>query len=101
MSNKTKEGIDEVKSKACDILLEYRFVQKSENATKMRSIENRLHVAMPKKRDDKDRPPQTPESVLLERQKMGTEEEVKKKTVKEIQEEEGGAGTFHVHPESH
>lgn len=101
MSNKTKEGVADVKSKACDILLDYRFAQKSENAGKMRAVENRLHVAVPQKRDNKERPPQIPESVLVARQNMKSGEEVKRKTIKEIQEEEGGAGVFYVHPESH
>ncbi len=105
MSNKNGDGIPELKAKACDILLDFRFAQKSENAGKMRAIENRLHVAVPQKRDDKERPPQIPESVLATRQKMepGKEdsEDPKKKTMKEIQDEEGGAGVFYVHPESH
>lgn len=101
MSNKTKEGINEVKAKACDILLDFRFAQKSENVGKMRAVENRLHVAVPQKRDDKERPPQIPESVMLARQKMDNGEEVKRKTVKEVQEEEGGAGVFSIAPETH
>ena len=103
MSNKSGEGIAELKSKACDILLDYRFAQKTENVGKMRAIENRLHMAVPQKRDDKERPAQIPESVVSARQKMEAEhaEEEKKKTVKDMQEEEGGAGVYYVHPESH
>lgn len=101
LSNKTKVGVDEVKAKACDILLDFRFAQKSENVGKMRAVENRLHVAVPQKRDDKERPPQIPESVILARQRMDSGEEVKRKTVKEIQEEEGGAGVFSILPETH
>eukprot|EP01022_Parablepharisma_sp_SALTPOND_P034376 TRINITY_DN914_c0_g1_i1.p2 TRINITY_DN914_c0_g1~~TRINITY_DN914_c0_g1_i1.p2 ORF type:complete len:641 (+),score=107.04 TRINITY_DN914_c0_g1_i1:3845-5767(+) len=104
MSNKNGEGIDDLKSRACDILLDFRFSQKSENAGKMRAIENRLHVAIPQKRDNIERPPQIPESVLAARQKMesGQEgEEAKGKTVKDAQEEEGGAGVYYVHPETH
>ena len=106
MSNKSKDGIDELKSKACDILLDYRFVQKSENTGKMNAIANRLHVAFPQKRDDKVRSSQIPESVVAERLKMkevGNNEEEKKskKTTKDDQEEKGGAGVFYVHPEKH
>jgi len=105
MSNKSGDGIAELKSKACDILLDFRFAQKSENAGKMHAIENRLHMAVPHKRDDKERPAVIPESVVAARQKMqeGAEKEQKKskRTIKDIQEEEGGAGVFYVHPEAH
>ena len=102
MSNKSKEGIEDLKVKACDILLDYRFTQKSENAGKMHAIENRLHTATPKKRDEKERLPFIPESVIAAREKMkeGNQEE-KKKTVKEVQEEKGGAGVFYIPPEEH
>lgn len=110
MSNKNGEGVTDLKAKACDILLDFRFAQKSENEGKMHAIENRLHVATPQKRDDKARPAQIPASVLASREKMkdapadaksGEADQPKKKTVKDIQEEEGGAGVFYVHPEVH
>jgi len=102
MSNKSKDGIEDLKSKACEILLDFRLTQKSENTGRIKAIENRLHMAVPQKRDDKERPAQIPESVIRERQKMEHGEEVvKRKTVKEMQEEESGAGVFYVHPESH
>jgi len=101
MSNKTKEGVNDVKAKACDILLDFRFVQKSENVGKIRAIENRLHIAIPEKRDNKERPPQIPESVFTARRAMEAGEEVKRKTVKEMQEEEGGAGMFSIPLQQH
>lgn len=106
MSNKNGEGITDLKQKACDILLDFRFAQKSENAGKMNAIANRLHVGIPKKRDDKDRTPYIPESVVAERQKMeevkeGEAKKTKRKTIKEAQEEDGGAGCFNFPYEEH
>jgi nucleolar GTP-binding protein len=106
MSNKNGEGITDLKHKACDILLDFRFAQKSENAGKMNAIANRLHVGIPKKRDEKDRTPHIPETVVAERQKMEEEKEgegkkPKRKTVKEAQEEDGGAGCFNYPYEEH
>lgn len=48
-----------------------------------------LHVAMPKKRDQKDRPAVIPSQVL-----NGTPLELGRPTLKQLQEEHGGAGVF-------
>lgn len=107
MSNKSKDGIEDLKARACDILLDFRFAQKSENTGKMNAIENRLHMAVPQKRDDKERPAQIPPAVVAAREKMQTEENKEgaahdtSKTFKDVQETEGGAGVFYVHPEAH
>jgi len=63
MSNETKDGITDVKEKACDILLDHRLTQKAKDPKKAEAILNRLHVAQPLKRDNVDRPPIIPESV--------------------------------------
>lgn len=55
---------------------------------------NRLHIADPKKRDNVDRPAEIPDSVLQGVKKTGP-------TVKELQEEYGGAGAFYIPPEEH
>lgn len=55
---------------------------------------NRLHVAQPKKRDNVVRDIQIPESVLSGVKKQGP-------TVKEQQEEFGGAGNFYIPVEEH
>ena len=47
MSNITKDGIEDVKSKACDILLDHRLTQKAKDPKKAEAILNRLHVAEP------------------------------------------------------
>lgn len=94
MSNESKVGIDDVKTKACDILLDYRLTHKSKDPSKMEGLLNRLTIAEPKKRDNHARKPQIPESVLLGVKKDGP-------TVKELQEEFGGAGVFYIPPEEH
>lgn len=55
---------------------------------------NRLHIAEPKKRDDLDRPSIIPESVIRGDKKTG-------RTIKEMQEEFGGAGVFYIPVEEH
>ena len=48
-----------------------------------------MHVSMPKKRDNKDRPANIPESIV-----KGEKKELNRPTLKQIQEECGGAGVF-------
>lgn len=64
MSNTSGDGISDVKSKACDILLEHRLIQKSKDPKKVEAIMNRLHIAEPKKKDTIERPSVIPETVL-------------------------------------
>ena len=94
MSNISGDGISDVKSKACDILLDHRLTQKAKDPKKQEQIMNRLHVAQPKKRDNIDRPFFVPESVLKGVKKEGP-------TIKELQEEYGGAGNFYIPVEEH
>lgn len=63
MSNITKDGIEDVKSKACDILLDHRLTQKAKDPKKAEAILNRLHIAEPKKRDNNARPEIIPDTV--------------------------------------
>lgn len=55
---------------------------------------NRLHVSQPKKRDNVDRAPLVPETVIAGLKKTGP-------TIKELQEEYGGAGNFYIPIEEH
>lgn len=55
---------------------------------------NRLHVAQPKKRDNIDRAPLIPDTVVAGVKKQGP-------TIKELQEEFGGAGNFYIPIEEH
>jgi nucleolar GTP-binding protein len=94
MSNLTKDGIEDVKSKACDILLDHRLTQKAKDPKKAEAILNRLHIAEPKKRDNISRPEIIPDSVHQGLKKTGP-------TIIELQEEFGGAGNFHIPVEEH
>ncbi len=94
MSNISGDGIGDVKSKACDILLDHRLTQKAKDPKKAEAILNRLHVAEPKKRDNVDRPDAVPQTVKDGVKHTGP-------TVREIQEEHGGAGVFYVPFEEH
>lgn len=94
MSNSSGDGIADVKQKSCDVLLDYRLSQKSKDPKKLELLSSRLHIAYPKKRDDVERPAVIPESVTLGYKKGGP-------TVKEMQEEFGGAGLFYIPVEEH
>jgi len=76
----------EVKTEACEKLLGFRVDQKM-RTKKVDGILNRLHVAVPKQRDEKSRPPVIPESVLAKKQL--TAEKRKRKLEREIELEEG------------
>eukprot|EP00771_Trimastix_marina_P002198 gnl/Trimastix_PCT/332.p1 GENE.gnl/Trimastix_PCT/332~~gnl/Trimastix_PCT/332.p1 ORF type:complete len:600 (+),score=267.84 gnl/Trimastix_PCT/332:231-2030(+) len=73
MSSKTGDGVAEVKETSCDRLLEIREVVKTQSK-KMETILNRLHVAMPAARDEKERSVCIPESVLRRRAGMELED---------------------------
>lgn len=59
MSTVTEEGVMEVKTRACDELLSQR-VEVKMKSKKMPDILNRLHLATPTPRDNKERPPFIP-----------------------------------------
>ena len=63
MSNVTEEGVMQVKTDACERLLAHR-VEVKMKSKKMGEIINRLHVATPKPRDDKERPAFIPEGAV-------------------------------------
>lgn len=86
MSTVTDDGVIEVKTEACEKLLSFRVDQKM-RSKKVDGILNRLHVAVPKPRDNVDRPPCIPESVLLKKQQAA--EKRKRRLEREIELEEG------------
>jgi len=108
MSNKTGEGVADVKAKSCDILLEYRLNSKTKgNPEKViENINNRIYIAQPTKRDNKVRPVQIPQEVLNER-KMNPlpEGQLEKKIIhnkiKELKDQNGGDGVFFIPDRSH
>jgi|TARA_B110000285_G_scaffold205271_1_gene242910 nucleolar GTP-binding protein len=63
MSNLSGDGISDVRAKACDILLDHRLTQKAKDPKKAESIMQKLHMAVPKKRDNKVRDVTIPDTV--------------------------------------
>jgi nucleolar GTP-binding protein len=94
MSNISGDGINDVKAKACDILLDFRLTQKAKDPKKAETIMSKLHVSQPRKRDNKERDVFVPETVTQGVKKSGP-------TIKELQEEYGGAGLFYIPEEEH
>jgi len=98
MSTVTEEGVMEVKTVSCDLLLQHR-VELKYKSKKVEGILNRLHVAEPAPRDQKERPAFVPEAALRKQRqklesKMEDEEDIetsvpKRKTEREIELEEG------------
>ncbi|XP_031146842.1 nucleolar GTP-binding protein 1 [Sander lucioperca] len=68
-STLTEEGVMQVKNEACDRLLSHR-VENKMKGKKVHDVLNRLHLAMPAKRDDKERPPFIPEGALTRKKAM-------------------------------
>lgn len=87
MSTVSEEGVMEVKTEACERLLGFRVEQKM-RTKKVDNILNRLHVALPEKRDEKDRPAFIPENVLQKRLTDAVIKE-KRRLEKDIEEEMG------------
>lgn len=88
MSTLTEEGVMDVKIQACEKLLQYRIDTKIKGK-KVNDVMNRLHVAMPAKRDNKERPPCIPESVQSLKKTMNTDVKSKKKSLRDLEIEEG------------
>ncbi|KAE9453636.1 hypothetical protein C3L33_14465, partial [Rhododendron williamsianum] len=63
MSTLTEDGVISVKNAACERLLNQR-VELKMKSKKINDCLNRFHVAMPKPRDQKERPPCIPQAVL-------------------------------------
>ena len=94
MSNSSGDGIADVRAKACDILLDHRLTLKAKDPKKAEAIMNKLHISTPKKRDNVLRDSTIPDTVIKGVKKVGP-------TIKELQEEYGGAGNFYIPEEEH
>ncbi|CAI0449997.1 unnamed protein product [Linum tenue] len=92
MSTLTEEGVMAVKNAACERLLDQR-VEKKMKSKKMNDCLNRFHVAMPKPRDQKERPACIPQAVL-EAKALEAAQKEGRKTEKDIENENGGAGVY-------
>ncbi|KAB5591297.1 Nucleolar GTP-binding protein [Ceratobasidium theobromae] len=88
------EGVTEVKTTACDLLLAHR-VESKLRGTKINTVVNRIHVAMPMKRDDKERKPFIPDAVK-ERRKYDKEDPDRMKLERDLEAENGGAGVYNI-----
>ena len=68
MSNSTGNGVFDVKSKACDILLKYREVKNNGTKTKDITGLDKIYIAKPTQiRDNRKRTPNIPQSFLEEK----------------------------------
>lgn len=89
MSAVSEEGVMAVKTEACDQLLAHR-VEVKMKGKKAKDVMNRLHVAMPTQRDQKERPPCIPQAVLDKKQAMAIEgAQTKRKLAKDLESELG------------
>ncbi|KAF3973198.1 hypothetical protein CMV_003365 [Castanea mollissima] len=92
MSTLTEDGVIAVKNAACERLLDQR-VEIKMKSKKINDCLNRFHVAIPKPQDQKERPPCIPQAVLEAKAKQAAEKE-KRKTEKDLENENGGAGVY-------
>ena len=92
MSTLNEEGVAAVKNAACERLLNQR-VELKMKTKKINDCLNRFHVAIPKPRDQKERPPCIPQAVLEAKAKQAAEKE-RRKTEKDLEDENGGAGVY-------
>nr|WCZ58675.1 nucleolar GTP-binding protein [Seculamonas ecuadoriensis] len=86
MSTLTEDGVMNVKNRACEMLLEQR-VQSKLAGRKVEEVLNRIHIAEPAQRDEKDRDVTIPPSVLEARARH----EARMAALKAQEEAEGGA----------
>ncbi|OEL30789.1 Nucleolar GTP-binding protein 1 [Dichanthelium oligosanthes] len=98
MSTLTDDGVMAVKNAACERLLEQRVDVKMKSK-KMVDCLNRFHVAVPKPRDNKERPVCIPPAVLEARANAAAKE--KKKLEKDFEQENGGAGVYSASLKKH
>ena len=91
MSTLTEEGVAAVKTAACDRLLASR-VEVKLKGKRAPDVANRIHVSMPKHRDGVSRPPVIPAG--LEQARARREAGERRRTEKDLQEENGGAGVY-------
>lgn len=99
MSTLTDDGVMAVKNAACERLLEQRVDVKMKSK-KMVDCLNRFHVALPKPRDNKERPVCIPQAVLDARANAAAAKE-KKKLEKDLEQENGGAGVYSASLKKH
>ncbi|KAM0001728.1 putative NOG1 helical domain-containing protein [Helianthus debilis subsp. tardiflorus] len=95
---KALKGVIAVKNAACERLLDQR-VEVKMKSKKINDCLNRFHVAVPKPRDQKERPACIPQAVLEAKAKEAEKE--KKKLERDLEEENGGAGVYSASLKKH
>uniref|UniRef100_A0A1S4D698 Nucleolar GTP-binding protein 1-like n=1 Tax=Nicotiana tabacum TaxID=4097 RepID=A0A1S4D698_TOBAC len=102
MSTLTEDGVISVKNAACERLLNQR-VELKMKSKKLNDCLNRFHVAMPKPRDQKERPAFIPQAVLEARAKEAEAdaEKQKRKLERDLENENGGAGVYSASLKKH
>ena len=93
MSTLNEEGIMSVRNEACERLLAHR-VELKIKTSKINDVLNRLHLAEPIKRDNKERTPFIPDSILKKREASMEIEKIKKKTERDLELELGDEYTI-------
>lgn len=93
-STLAEQGVMRVRNIACEKLLSLRVEQKLKSS-KMTDILNRIHVAMPKARDQKERLPFIPEAVL------SRNSESPRLLERDIERDNGGAGVYSMDLKKH
>lgn len=87
MSNVSNVGVIDVKSTACDILIEYRKANTNKTMKQGNNLEqfnNRIFVSEPQQRDNKKRPINIPNGI---KERQMVEDENKKKPLNEVDED--------------
>lgn len=92
------EGVMDLKTKACDLLLAQR-VENKLKGSKINTVINRIHVAQPKPRDDVVREAFIPEKVK-ERKKFEKDDPERIRLERDIELEEGGPGVYNMNMKS-
>lgn len=95
VSNESKDGVIDCRNRACETLREFRQQIKTKKGVAY--APNQPYIAMPK--TSVSRPPIIPQSVMQE--KFSGEKLRSGPTVKDIQEEQGGAGVFSIPLQEH
>ncbi|KAG6557806.1 hypothetical protein Mapa_000573 [Marchantia paleacea] len=92
MSTLTDVGVMGVKNAACEKLLQHR-VEVKMKSKKINDVLNRMHVAVPRVRDHKERPPCIPEGVAA-KMRITEQPAARKQTEKDLENAHGGAGVY-------
>jgi len=97
MSNEEEVNVMKVRNTACELLLDHRVQTKTASSDpKMKQIEDRLFVAQPQKRDNKQRETVRKDTLPAPRRRA-----ILKRNIKEVVAENGGNGVFNFDTRLH